>query len=61
LTGSFVTTGALSTFGPSVSDAYGVNATNVFYTRTGLRTFTLTTPTAFAGMDVTAAILEVTP
>jgi hypothetical protein len=61
LTGSFVTTGALSTFGPSASDAYGLNGTNVFYTRTGLRTFTLTIPTAFAGMDVTAAILEVTP
>jgi hypothetical protein len=61
LTGSFVTTGAVSTFTPSVSDAYGVNGTNVFYARTGLRTFTLTIPTAFAGMDVAAAILEVTP
>ena len=61
LTGSFVTTGALSIYAAATSDSYGVNGTNVFYTRTGLRTFTLTIPTAFAGMDVTAAILEVTP
>ena len=57
LTGSFVTPGAL-TLGTT---PYGVNGTNVFYTLTGLRTCTLTIPTAFAGMDVTAAILEVTP
>jgi hypothetical protein len=61
LTGSFVTTGARFNFSPSASDAYGVNATNVFYSLNGLRTCTLTIPTAFAGMDVTAAILEVTP
>jgi hypothetical protein len=61
LTGSFVNTGALSTFAGSNSDSYGVNGTNVFYTDDGLRTFTLTIPTAFSGMDVTAAILEVTP
>jgi hypothetical protein len=61
LTGSFVNTNALSTFAASPSDSYGVNGTNVFYTYTGLRTFTLTIPTAFAGMDVAAAILEVTP
>jgi hypothetical protein len=61
LTGSFVITGALFTFGPSANDAYGVNGTNVFYTKIGLRKSTLTIPTAFAGMDVTAAILEVTP
>jgi hypothetical protein len=61
LTGSFVITNALSTFSADASDSYGVNATNVFYTNTGLRKFTLTIPTAFAGMDVSAAILEVTP
>jgi hypothetical protein len=64
LTGSFVATGARFNFTPAASDAYGVNATNVFYTGasgTPLRTSTLTIPTAFAGMDVTAAILEVTP
>ena len=61
LTGSFVTPGALSIFSASATDSYGVNGTNVFYTRNGLRTSTLTIPTAFAGMDVTAAILEVTP
>jgi len=61
LTGSFLITGALFTFGPSANDSYGVNGTNVFYTSTGLRKSTLTIPTAFAGMDVTAAILEVTP
>lgn len=61
LTGSFVMTNALSTFGGSPSDSYGVNATNVFYTNTGLRKFTLTIPTAYAGMDVSAAILEITP
>lgn len=57
LTGSFVSPGALSIS----SSSYGVNGTNVFYTLTGLRTFPLTLPTVFAGMDVTAAILEVTP
>ena len=57
LTGSFVTPGAL-TLGTT---QYGVNGTNVFYTLIGLRKSTLTIPTAFAGMDVTAAILEVTP
>lgn len=57
LTGSFVTTSALS-IGTA---AYVFNGTNVFYTSRGLRKFTLTIPTAFAGMDVTAAILEVTP
>ena len=61
LTGSFVTTGALSNFAASATDSYGVNGTNVFYTVRGLRTFTLTPPTVYAGMDVTAAILEVTP
>lgn len=61
LTGSFVVTGAVSIFNAATSDSYGVNGTNVFYTRNGLRTSTLTIPTAFAGMDVTAAILEVTP
>ena len=57
LTGSFVSPGAL-TLGTT---QYGVNGTNVFYTLVGLRKSTLTIPTAFAGMDVTAAILEVTP
>jgi len=61
LTGSFVNTGALSIFSASSTDSYGVNGTNVFYTRIGLRTFTLTIPTVYAGMDVAAAILEVTP
>jgi hypothetical protein len=61
LTGSFLSTGARSIFSPAIGDSYGVNGTNVFYTRIGLRTFTLTIPTAFAGMDVAAAILEVTP
>jgi hypothetical protein len=61
LVGSFVVTNALSTFGADGSDSYGVNATNVFYTKNGLRKFTLTIPTAFSGMDVTAAILEITP
>jgi hypothetical protein len=61
LTGSFVNTGALSTFANTITDSYGVNGTNVFYTRIGLRRFPLTIPTAFAGMDVAAAILEVTP
>jgi hypothetical protein len=61
LTGSFVNTGALSTFGGGTIDSYGVNGTNVFYTARGLRKFPLTLPTAYAGMDVTAAILEVTP
>lgn len=64
LTGSFVVTNALSTSSSQAADSYGVNGTNVFYTAgisSGLRTFPLTIPTAFAGMDVTAAILEVTP
>jgi hypothetical protein len=61
LTGSFVVPGAVYIFAAAGSDSYGVNATNVFYTKVGLRTSTLTIPTAFAGMDVTAAILEVTP
>lgn len=61
LAGSFVNTNASSIFSGSSSDSYGVNATNVFYTRTGLRKFTLTIPTAYAGMDVSAAILEITP
>jgi hypothetical protein len=61
LTGSFVSTGARSIYNAASADSYGVNGTNVFYTLNGLRTFTLTIPTAFAGMDVTAAILEVTP
>jgi hypothetical protein len=42
-------------------DSYGINSTSVFYTKNGLRKSTLTIPTTFAGMDVTAAILEVTP
>jgi hypothetical protein len=61
LTGSFVSTGAQSIYSASGADSHGVNGTNVFYTQSGLRTFPLTLPTAFAGMDVTAAILEVTP
>ena len=62
LAGSFISTNALGIINASGGDdTYGVNGTNVFYTRAGLRTFTLTLPTAFAGMDVTAAILEVTP
>ena len=62
LAGSFIVTNARGIVnGNSGDDTYGFDATNVFYSRTGLRKFTLTTPTAFAGMDVTAAILEVTP
>jgi hypothetical protein len=61
LTGSFVVPGAVYIFGAASADSYGVNGTNVFYTGVGLRKFTLTIPTAFAGMDVAAAILEVTP
>jgi hypothetical protein len=61
LTGSFVSTGAQSIYSASGTDSHGVNGTNVFYTRNGLRRFPLTLPTAYAGMDVDAAILEVTP
>lgn len=65
LTGSFIGPVASAIVNTSVNSfAYGVNGTSVFYTAgssSGLRTFTLTLPTAFAGMDVTAAILEVTP
>lgn len=61
LTGSFVVSGARSIWSGAGLNSYGVNGTNVFYTVVGLRTFPLTIPTAFAGMDVTAAILEVTP
>ena len=61
LTGSFVSTEALSIFAASTSDSYGVNATNVFYTQRGFRTFPLTPPTVYSGMDVSISILEVTP
>jgi len=66
LTGSFVGPVASAIVNASQNSfAYGVNGTSVFYAvgaaDTGLRTFTLATPTAYAGMDVTAAILEVTP
>jgi hypothetical protein len=62
LSNSFINTGAvgLLTAG-SADNTYGFDATNVFYGRNGIRRFPLTLPTAFAGMDVTAAILEVTP
>ena len=61
LTGSFIATNALWIFSAAVSDAHGINSTSVFYTKNGLRKSTLTIPTAFAGMDVSAAILEITP
>jgi hypothetical protein len=65
LTGSFIGPVASAIVNASANSfVYGVNGTSVFYTAgssSGLRTFTLATPTAYAGMDVTAAILEVTP
>lgn len=61
ITGSFLNTNALSIWSDSSSSSYGVNATNVFYTQRGLRTFTLTIPTVYSGMGVAASILEVTP
>lgn len=62
LTGSFINTGAVGLLTTGNADnTYGFDATKVFYGRNGIRSFPLTLPTAFAGMDVTAAILEVTP
>jgi hypothetical protein len=62
LTGSFINTGAVGLLTAGSSDnTYGFDATNVFYARNGIRRFPLTLPTAYAGMDVAAAILEVTP
>jgi hypothetical protein len=62
LAGSFISTNAAGLVaGLSGDDTYGFDATNVFYARNGIRRFPLTLPTAYAGMDVAAAILEVTP
>ena len=61
LVGSFIVTKAAFIFTAAGLDAHGINSTSVFYTKNGLRKSSLTIPTAFAGMDVTAAILEVTP
>ena len=62
LAGSFINTSAVGLLTAGSGDnTYGFDATNVFYGRNGIRRFPLTLPTAFAGMDVTAAILEVTP
>jgi hypothetical protein len=60
LAGSFIATQASFIYN-AADDSYGVNSTHAFYTKNGLRKSTLTIPTTFAGMDVSAAILEVTP
>jgi hypothetical protein len=62
LTGEFSSPVATAIINASQNSfPYGVNGTNVFYTANGLRTFTLAFPTAYAGMDVSASILEITP